>query len=476
MAHGRVIVLIVIISTSLLTTPAAAVIGTESGESPKAPQASSNTVSLTQTLELTPETPGSIQVTTSADLTLKLKDFHLFVDQSAEQVELNGFVQTTAKDPVDGFDVYAWDGNTRSPSITYKLNVNNTDNRDRYQTVDAGEWAIVETPSIPYSWSASEEIEVTTVNRVAGPGVSKDGFTFLGEYSTVGANANDQRFQLVIPEAANLTEDPDAILDNIKYASDRLQVGGRDNKVIMIAAPSSNQLQWAHGGTAHDSIFWVQDSIKVDSPNNAWVHEYIHTRQNFNTTEDFEWFIEASAEYYAALYTLQQEQIGFKEFSRSLTEGHNRYGNVILTTTDHPSPAQYNKGGFVVGRTDQRIRNATNGSGSLTEIFKQLNNENKPVSNSDFLRYVDLYSTNKISSDVRSATTTSESMSMWDEKEHKQAFGWEPYEVESSKGDESDKNSDTQESIGVIIFIFVLIVINIIAYSASKVYNNLTDE
>lgn len=476
MANCRVLIFIVIMLSCLLTTQAAAAVDTGPDNSPTVAQAGSDTVTVTQTLQLNSETPGSIQVTTSADVSLKLKEFSLFVNESAKQVTVDGFRQTTAEDPIEGYKKYEWDGNTRSPSVIYYLNVNTTDGSQEYTTVDAGEWAIVKVPSIPYSWRASEEIEVVKNHEVAGPGVIKRGFAFLGEHEIRTRSANEQRFRLVIPEAANLTESPEAILDNVAYASKHLRVGARDKEVVMIAAPTSDEIQWAHGGTATGSIFWAQDTGKLDSPNNVWIHEYVHTRQGFERTDDFEWFAEGSAEYYAALFTLQQEQIGFEQFQRHLAQRETRYSNAILTNTKDSGFAQYAKGGLVAGRTDQQIRLLTNGSGSLTDIIRQLNADDKRISNAAFIRYVRLYSNDELESEVQAATTTSQSLAMWDTKGHAQAFGEEPHEVESpnTKKTEQDSNteeSNTKESNAWLRFIIALVAINGVVYTIFKIHN-----
>jgi len=392
----------------------------------------------------------------------------LYVNNSAQQVTVDGLSRVNTGDSIAGYDKYEWDGNTRTPSISYDLNVNTTNGDNKYKTVDAGEWAIVEVPSIPYSWRASEELEVIKNHKIDGAGVIKRGFAFLGNHDIRTATAHNQQFRLVIPDAANLTESPDAILDNVAYASKQLQVGERDSDVVMIAAPTSDGIKWARGGTARDSIFWTQDTAKLDSPRNIWLHEYIHTRQGFDRTNDFEWFAEGSAEYYAALFTLQQEQIGFEEFRNHLTVNDSRQASAILTETRDSALPQYTKGGLVAARSDQRIRDATNAS--LTEILKQLNAAEEPVSNTEFLRYVRLYSTAAAESDIRAATTTPQSLTMWDKQEHQEAFGVEPYTAKST-GTATDEPVEVGgfDSVSKLILFFVAF--NAVFYAGYKIYN-----
>ncbi|TQQ81284.1 hypothetical protein EGH24_09170 [Halonotius terrestris] len=459
MNSGRILVCILIICSSLFATPAAATIDTEPDQSPVVEQSTSETVPITQTLQKTPDTPGSITVTTTVETTLKLTQFNLYIPRPSEELSVTGFSRGSTDD-VQGFKKYEWDGNTDSPAVTYSVEVNTTGDRGGFETVDAGDWAIIAVPDIPYAWEASEEVQITRQTELAGSGVVKVGYAYLGEYEERTHTAHDQQFRLITPEAATLAERPEAIFDSVSYASDKLRVGERDDEVVMIAAPSSETIRWNVGGTARDSVFWAVDRATVNTTNNIWIHEYVHTRQDFTTTDDFEWFTEGSAEYYAALFTLQQEQIGFDQFRLYFKVREDRYSDAVLRDTSSDSLAAYYKGGLVAGYVDQQIRLASNGSASLTALFERLNAEEEEVSNEDFLRYVGLFSTSDIESDVRAATTTPASLSMWDRAEHTAAFGEEPPEMEGSVDTDyrlddfpsaDDSESDAQEKFAKFI-------------------------
>lgn len=453
MNRQRVLVVVVILFSILLTAPAAGAIDTEVDNSPVAAQAGTTPVNITQTMELTPETPGAVRVTTTVDTPRELDEFILGVPESARLIDVDGFSRTTPDDPTEKerYDeevMVAWDQNTDAPSVTYEIDANKTnatlgsEPTEGYETVDTGDWALVRTPSTPHTWYGSKGIETSVNHQVAGPGVSTDEFTFLGDHEIRTRTVHGQHFRLVIPDAADLVESPTTILDNVAYASEQLQVGERDEEVVMIAAPTSEEFQWSHNGWASGSTFWVRDDSHIKSSNNVWIHEYVHTRQDFNATQDSNWFVEGSAEYYAALYTLQQEQSKFEWFENSLSRQAQKYDDVRLTETKAGARTQYEKGGLVAARTDQQIRLATNGTASLADIFERMNADTTSVSNEDFIEYVGMYGTDELASDVRAATTTSQSMSMWDRDGHKQAFGEEPYPPQS--------NQVETEHIGII--------------------------
>jgi len=48
---------------------------------------------------------------------------------------------------------------------------------------------------------------------------------------------------------------------------------------------------------------WVQDTEPTDIARNVWLHEYVHTQQSYEADREVEWFTEATATYYAALFT-----------------------------------------------------------------------------------------------------------------------------------------------------------------------------
>lgn len=469
MHQGRILLLAIVLFSIFLTGPAVGAIDTEQDQTPVETHTETSTVNITQTMELTPDNPGSVRVMTTVDTPTGLDKFTLGVPESAKLINVDGFSLSTpdGSDQENRYDnelLYEWDQQTDVPSVTYDIDANqkkptwSDKDVEGYETITTDDWALVEPPSIPTTWWGSKDTEVEINRRVAGQGVSTDEYAFLGDHEIRTRSVHDQHFQLVIPEAADLVESPSAILDNVAYASEQLSVGERDEEVVMIVAPTSETFRWASGGYAKDSTFWVRDDSHIESSQNLWIHEYIHTRQDFNATQDFNWFVEGSAEYYAALYTLQQEQSKFKWFENSLSREAQKYDDVRLTETSAGSRAQYEKGGLVAARTDQRIRIATAGNASLTTVFERVNDENTSVSNEDFIEYVGFYSNDNLASEVEAATTTSQSFSMWDRDGHKQAFGEEPH---------PPKISIETEHIGIIV---VLLVFSIVA--SRRIINN----
>lgn len=106
-------------------------------------------------------------------------------------------------------------------------------------------------------------------------------------------------------------------------------------------------------------------------PAAIWSHEYAHTRQTFKTTKKTEWLIEGSAEYFSALHRYQTGLIPFWVLTY---KGNNRTGGVLV----HDEKPYY-KGMYVLLALDANIRQETNGTRSIQEVFWRLNAHDGPI-------------------------------------------------------------------------------------------------
>lgn len=91
---------------------------------------------------------------------------------------------------------------------------------------------------------------------------------YLGEYSERIHTANGQRFRLIVPERADLREQPTALFNSLSAASDQLRVGNRDEEVVMIATPTAN-IDWGirglQSGPAEGTVGFTRDGALFDS-------------------------------------------------------------------------------------------------------------------------------------------------------------------------------------------------------------------
>ena len=386
-----------------------------------------DTIVQTNRYALLPDRPGSVRVTVTYDIPDRVQSLETQFRTAGTVTDTDGFerVNETA---------YEWDGSTATASLTVRYDVNETTSRTgpeaadgRYLFADVGEWALFKRFPTRTGWRYSGGDTPVTIDRrseTAGPGAVGDRLVYLGEVSTVERTADGQTIRLVVPEAADLAEPPEAILASLTNASRSLQVGDRDERVVGFAAPTG-RVEWGVRGLAYGgSEFWVRDFEPLDEPANVWLHEYVHTRQAFRTTAETRWLTEATAQYYAAQLTLEQERIGFEAYRRYLAAGErSTYDDVVLATpSTWTANANYVKGALAAGRLDVALRAATNRTETLEGVVRDLNRETQPVSQTAFLDAVETVGGADGRATAAGLSEASEPVSMWDQRTQSRLF------------------------------------------------------
>lgn len=421
---------------------------------------------LTKTLALTPDRPGSVRVTLRYELPDEVVALETEVDPDARDVETDGF-------DAAGGSAYEWDGVSDVATITYRLPANVTaesgqfaggrphatasrlpaagergpiaadrsaagpassatapassaaEPGEGYLFVDAGPWALVRLPRAGVSWRyRGATVGLVREARVDGAGAVGGQVAFLGAHETHERTAHGQTFRLVVPEASSMAASPEAVLDSYAAAADSLRVGDRDPSVFVVAAPAD--VDWAvRGLQTGDADAWVRADESLDGPDAPWLHEYVHTRQSFETAEGARWVVEGSADYYAALLALRQDRIGFEAFADHLAVGEREpYADAVLAEPGTwARGANYRKGALVVGALDRRIRLASDGSASFATVLQLLNEAEEPVTADRFVAAVRAVSDDSVAEAAERYVRTDAVPEMWTEDDHERAFG-----------------------------------------------------
>ena len=355
---------------------------------------------------------------------------------AASVVSTSGFESTGDRE-------YAWDESTESPSITYRLPSNRTTRQEgpiaadgRLELAETADWAIVRPigPGLSWAWTGNTaRVGVDRTRSIDGPGATGESIVFLGEHTEHTRTAHEQTIRLIVPDDAELAADPDAILDQLVFASDALRVGDRDSEVFVVAAPTEG-VPWAvRGLQAGDADMWVGDDERIEDPSNVWLHEYVHTRQGFESTADTQWFIEGGASYYAARLTLEAGDIRFEGFQRELARGEAAaYEEAVLAEPETWTPgAQYRKGALVAGELDRQLRIESAGSASIDRVFSALNARSEPVTADSFRAAVDDAGGSQSVTAHDRYVSTRAVPSMWGRTEHDTTFGSLPARIEA---------------------------------------------
>lgn len=334
-------------------------------------------VRITQELSLAPDKEGAVQVEESITLPASITSFELRIPRDAEVIDADGFNQTDDR-------TFAWNGDIETVTISYYAHVNRQIEGEgpiagpgQYYFYDGGDWALFQRPSSSYSlsWRGDHQVATNRTTTTAGEGVVNENLVYLGEYERHDYAGTDHDFVLIEPTIASLAESPDDIFSSLEHASTYLDVGSYDEPIFMIAAPTTD-IRWGVRGLQIGAAdMWVRDSERLDDPNNVWIHEYVHTQQRFATDASARWLFEATATYYAALITYEQERIETREFDAWIALGDNeRYDDVVMNdpeTWDYH--ADYLLGQYLLATIDEEIASATNGTASFVSVFRALN-------------------------------------------------------------------------------------------------------
>jgi hypothetical protein len=173
----------------------------------------------------------------------------------------------------------------------------------------------------------------------------------------------------------------------LSYAAKNLDVDGKNDGVVVVVAPSN--INWGWGGLQSGvNGFWAVDSSRVDHANNTWIHEYVHTRQEWTRDSSTQWLIEGTTNYYAALLTYLEGRIPFSAFHRYVTT--DRHSSSVLVDPGQwtSSNAHYTKGRRVTAALDAKIRRETNGEKAFEDVFRKMNSVDGSLSHQKLKRLI----------------------------------------------------------------------------------------
>jgi len=391
--------------------------------------AADETIERTIELHLTPDEPGTIRAVVTYRVPESVSNLEASIGPQSTVTATDGFEQS-------GTDAYEWTESTTTPSLTLRVDANQTATGRRHVDaaatsgehvfLDPGPWALTQVPRVGtrWRWTGTGDVTLSKRTTVAGEGATGGEMAYFGPVTRYEATGRDERFELVVPDRASLNATPSSVLGSLVAASERLRVGERSDVVTVIAAPGSER--WGVAGLQFgDDDAWVTADAPVNSPDNVWLHEYVHTRQRFETTDSGQWATEATADYYAALLTHEQGNVSYDRFREHLARGQrDRYSDDVLAfPRTWSGGANYLKGALAVGGMDLRMREATERTATFQSVFRALNEYNGSVSNDEVLTAV----ADAAGSDAReyaaSVTRTDRTAETWSEATHARSFG-----------------------------------------------------
>lgn len=333
-----------------------------------------------------------VRVNTTVELPPTVSELEVTLPDTATYVDSGGFVSEDPDDPDDPDWEWSREEDNRSTVwIEYTVSANHTDG-DTIEGVGVGRWALFNWEETDLDWRyASSEATPASVQRarVESSGVAGPGFVYLGPYRTRMHLADGRTVQLIVPEAAEMRADPETVLSTIAAADRKLRVGALDTRLNVFVAPSPidarGRLSRAESGGEQDVL--VSETTPIETADNAWLHEYVHSRQAYSLDEDMAWFDEASAEYYGASLAYRTGRVSYPAFYRYVNT--TKDADIVLSDPNSwESTGTYFKGMRVLAALDAKIRHESNGTRSLDDVFRRMNDEEGAVSYTDFEGFV----------------------------------------------------------------------------------------
>ncbi|RQG96077.1 hypothetical protein [Natrarchaeobius oligotrophus] len=327
---------------------------------------------------------------------------------------------------------------------------------ERYTFVDTGEWGVVQVPGVDVSLRQTESVAHEETVVVDGPGATGGDIAFFGPVTEHETTVDGETIQLAVPDAADPSADPTAVLETLAYASESLDVGARPDEVFVVAVPAD--VDWGPQGVQYgDGDAWVVADVPLEHPANVWIHEYVHVRQDFETDDATRWLVEAQAEYYAASYAFEKGLIEFDEFAGHLERGeHTPYTEGVLAEPASWSHdrTDYVKGRLVYAEIDRVLRLETDGDRTLEDVFRVMNAREGTLTESAFLDLLERAGGKAVRETAQRYTQTEATPETWDVDDHAAAFdlsgatfeygvasepievAGEPWEIRGQSGDD----------------------------------------
>ncbi|MFB6110624.1 MAG: hypothetical protein ABEJ60_07110 [Halodesulfurarchaeum sp.] len=381
----------------------------------------------TMTLSLTPSVPGSIEARLAFAIPDQVVELKSSIPARATVIEATGFTP-------DGTGNYTWDGGTPSPSVTVSIAVNRTGASHRsfpgaggasgLLFADTGDWAVLPVPTAAAWWTdvGADRPGFRSRTVLSGEGVAGRRMAFLGAHTTSTRRIGDQRVRLVVPAAASMAVDPAAVLDSLSAAGTSLPASPV-TETVLIAAPTS--VDWGPSGLAARTDAWVRADQSLAVPGNVWIHEFVHLRQDFETTAETRWLREAMAEYNAAQLSFARGRIDFETLSTHLNRGtRSRYAETVLSRPGTWAPlANYAKGALVYGTLDYRIRQRTDRRYSARHLFEAMNRHPDAIDHAFLHEHLERIGGTELAAAFHGYVTTASGPPAWPRSAHERAIG-----------------------------------------------------
>jgi len=215
---------------------------------------------------------------------------------------------------------------------------------------------------------------------------SPAGSIYIGSYDTYTSSTPNETITLVVTVGAaeQMPPNPNTVLAAYRNESRLLTVGHRPSNLTIFVITDEARAGPADGvGGNGEIIIYAGNNLNQTIKNgwqtiyNTWFHEYVHNRQVIQKNTygaKMQWYLEADANYYAALVTYNEHDGSFRSLWHTLHDmGPSRVAPLSNKSQWPSRYTEYQRGPKVLALFDTQIREQTNGSASFLDVMKTIN-------------------------------------------------------------------------------------------------------
>lgn len=287
--------------------------------------------------------------------------------------------------------VWSWDGEHDKPTLTLDIDIQmgdlgnsgfGTHNRavigSNYHHIEVfmrdfiSRYHVTHPDYEGLSLSIENQFEITPQR----PGFidSGGGLALFGPHEYVHL-VHDEFESYLVGRRDSLPPDPKSHVKKINEFKHMFQLGGNINRTygwnVELADSSGTTLTSNLSDLGGDG---VGAFITNGSPHTS-LHEYVHLEQQFELSSDMEWFREASADYFARLYSLYTGSLEFNGFYSRQSDFSTDQPLSSLTNPQHPLAYAAES---LLAALDAKIRE-NSGDTTLTSVFRVMNDHDSPI-------------------------------------------------------------------------------------------------
>lgn len=324
-----------------------------------------------QTISRDDAPDGTLEVEISYHIGDEVSEMEpILVEPNLDVVELNGFQQ-------EDDNTYAWDQTTSQPSIVAHIPENrSTSTIPGYEYAATDDWWLSGWVRTNLRWTSpadADQIKRRVFVQSDGENsISGRMMVYVGDHETESFQSSREEFTLVDTAFAHPEQSNDEIKSALTDASNMFDGGGDDEPVTVFVVTDPIRGGGLTAGQSSD--FWIHEQSLAPGKTTL-LHEYVHSRQTAPRGDAIKWTTEGEPQFYEFLLGLKQGAIDYHDFHESLGGADETYSDAVLSQPDtwEGTDANYDLGALTIAVLDEKIRDASGGSGSYETVFREKN-------------------------------------------------------------------------------------------------------